>query len=52
MYHIALMQEGEIKSLAKFDSYSEAEEVYDNFCDKHSNGWVEIISEHDFQVSQ
>jgi TolA-binding protein len=52
MYHIALMTEGEIKSLARFDSYSAAEEVYDDFCDKYPNGWVEIISEADFQISQ
>ena len=51
MYHIALLIDGEIKSLAKFDSYSEAEEVYDSFCEKHPYGWVEIISEHDFQLS-
>lgn len=52
MYHIALMTDGEIKSLARFDTYSQAEEVYDDFCDRHPNGWVEIISEADFQVSQ
>ena len=52
MYHIVLMQEqGEIKSLARFDSYSEAEEVYDDFCDKYPNGWVEIVSQSDFQIS-
>lgn len=52
MYHTVLMTEGEIKSLAKFDSYSAAEEVYDDFCDKYPNGWVEILSEADFQISQ
>lgn len=51
MYHIALMTEGEIKSLAKFESYSEAEDKYDEFCDKYPHGWVEIISENDFQLS-
>lgn len=51
MYHIALLMDGEIKSLAKFDSYSEAEEVFDDFSEKHPHGWVEIISEYDFQLS-
>lgn len=52
MYYIVLMTDGDIKSLARFDTYSQAEEVYDDFCDKYPNGWVEILSEADFQISQ
>jgi TolA-binding protein len=46
------MQEGEMQSLAEFDSYSEAEDKYDEFCDKYPNGWVEVVSDADFQMSK
>ena len=52
MYHIAMFSDGEIKSLATFNSYSEAEMEVDDFCEKHPNAWIEIVSNGDFEAAQ
>jgi hypothetical protein len=52
MHHICLLQDGEMNSLAEFNSYEDAGDHYDQFCNKHPNGWVEIVSDADFLITK
>lgn len=47
-----MLSSGEIKSLATFNSYSEAEMEVDGFSEKHPNAWIEIVSNGDFEAAQ
>ena len=44
MYKIAyLNDDGEWQSLAEFDTYAEADEQLDKYCNRYQNAWIEIL---------
>jgi hypothetical protein len=51
-YHIVDFRLGETVSLAVFESYSEADDAYDSFCEEYPNAWLEIISHAELYPSE
>ena len=44
MYYIARMtDEGNWEALDKFPTYSDAENVFDDYCDMYPNAYVDIV---------
>lgn len=48
MYRIVNLGPFGYETLATFDTYSEADLVYDDYAERYSEGWIEIISEADY----
>ena len=44
-YKIGMMTSEGVKTLEYFDSYSEAELKFDDYCELYPNAWIEILNE-------
>lgn len=44
-YKIGMFTEEGIRTLEYFDSYSEAELKFDEYCELYPNAWIEIFNE-------
>lgn len=52
MYHIAMLSEGKLSSLAVYPDYDSADDDYDYWVERFPNGWVEILSEEEYSNPQ
>lgn len=51
-YYIVKMDDGAWDALASFDTYSQAELLHEDYCNKYPYAWVEIVSQADYNAGK
>lgn len=46
-YHVASLTSNGILSIQQFDTYSEADLMFDAICERYPNAFIDIVSEDD-----